>query len=87
MSRHCRHCRPGCQGASPVRFGAPRKHYDLDYSAWSDGRCPACAEAERIEATITATIPDEYPGITDQETMQLLSEVFAECADIARGEA
>ncbi len=76
---HCRHC---------VKY--PTNHAgqcrDDEGACWVL-RCPACAEAERIAAAITATIPDEYPGITDQETMQLLSEVFAECADIARGEA
>jgi len=75
MSRHCRHCRPGCQGASPVRFGAPRKHYDLDYSAWSDGRCPACAEAERVEAALL----DEYDEHEDFAVLAALR--------IVRGEA
>lgn len=75
MSRHCRHCRPGCQGASPVRFGAPRKHYDLDYSAWSDGHCPACAEAERIAAALL----DEYDEHEDIAVLAALR--------IVRGEA
>ena len=29
-------------------FGPPRKHYDRNYAAWSDGHCPACAEADGV---------------------------------------
>ncbi len=84
MSRHCRHCRPGCQGASPVRFGAPRKHYDLDYSAWSDGRCPACAEAERIAAAIDAK--RAHP-INKGKDAYDIRYALTDAARIARGEA
>lgn len=92
MNGHCRHCHRYCQGSAEEQgmvwvIAAQRHHARLHLAEWDDGHCPACAEAERIADEITATIPDEYPGIADLGTMQLLTDVYAECARIARGEA
>jgi len=45
-------------------FGAPRKHYDVNYAAWSDGHCPACAVADLIDAEIkhTESLTADEPG-------------------------
>ncbi len=47
---HCRHCGTGCTGGTDLGDG-PNLHTDMSFAFWRDGHCPACAEAEQIEAT------------------------------------
>ena len=85
MSRHCRHCRPRCHGDGTVMFGTPRKHYDVNYSAWSGGNCPACAEAERIAEAVEVEVSDAYSPAPDHYGRGYL-DALTLAARIARGE-
>lgn len=73
---HCRHCHSNCDGDVQ---GQPRErdtkpHWN-DLAQWWPGRCPACAEAERIEAALL----DEYDEHEDIAVLAALR--------IVRGEA
>ena len=48
---HCRHCGTGCTGGTDLGDG-PNLHTDMAFAFWRDGRCPACAEGERIAAYV-----------------------------------
>ncbi len=56
QKEHCEHCMDGCvanEASDHMNSG------DGWAAAWDDGKCPACAERERIVAWIRTSIGDE----------------------------
>ena len=49
---HCRHCWSGCAGRGGEYGHGAMFHADYDGAMWDHGRCPACAEGERIAAYV-----------------------------------
>ncbi len=72
---HCRHCWSGCAGRGGEYGHGAMFHADYDGAMWDHGRCPACAEAERVEAALL----DEYDEHEDIAVLAALR--------IVRGEA
>ena len=72
---HCRHCWSGCAGRGGEYGHGAMFHADYDGAMWDHGRCPACAEGERVEAALL----DEYDEHEDIAVLAALR--------IVRGEA
>ena len=84
----CQHCLgyPACEfvspgGLAPVFTEAFWRHTDANGAQWPDGCCPGCAVAKKITDDLAA--PDEFPGISSRDTVDLLIEVYGGCQEIA----
>ena len=78
---HCRHCGTGCTGGTDLGDG-PNLHTDMAFAFWRDGRCPACAEAERIAEAIDAK--RAHP-INEGKDAYDIRYALTDAARIARG--
>ena len=84
-SGHCCHCVGSCQfHQHPDCWAACCRTHHGTYATWSDGRCPACAEAERIAAAIEAK--RAHP-INEGKDAYDIRYALTDAARIARGEA
>ncbi len=84
MADHCRHCEDECPGGLPIpAWPHPEPHMNDDGAEWPEGKCPACAEAERIAVAVEADI--ERMREVASPWLVVLGRGLTRGAKIARG--